>query len=127
MAMRVALAAALAEATADTLSSECGEVLGGQPRLLTTFRRVPAGTDGAVSVAGTLAGLAGAVAVAASAFFALNLTPAHAFVVALAGVVGLFADSLLGAIPERRGWVNNDAVNFLSTLVAALLAASLTR
>jgi uncharacterized protein (TIGR00297 family) len=123
--LRSALAAALAEATADTLSSEFGEVLGGQPRLLTTFRRVPAGTDGAVSMAGTLAGFAGAAAVTISAFFALNLTAAQAVVVALAAIVGLFADSLFGAVFERRGWLNNDAVNFLSTLVSALLAAVL--
>jgi uncharacterized membrane protein len=38
------------------------------------------------------------------------------------GVFGLLFDSLLGAILERRGWLNNDAVNFLSTLSAALFA-----
>jgi uncharacterized membrane protein len=37
-------------------------------------------------------------------------------------VSGLFVDSLLGATIERRGWLNNDAVNFLSTLAAALMA-----
>jgi uncharacterized membrane protein len=35
------------------------------------------------------------------------------------GVVGLGFDSLLGATLERRGWLNNDAVNFLSTASAA--------
>ncbi len=125
--MRLAIAAALAEAAADTLSSEFGEVLGGEPRLLTTFRRVPAGTDGAISLAGTLAGIIGAAVVAAAAFFALNLAPVRTLIVALAAIIGLFADSLLGAVFERRGCLNNDAVNFLSTLVAALLAVSLTR
>ena len=48
--------AALAEATADTLASELGEVLGGPPLLLTTLRRVAPGTDGAISLAGTVAG-----------------------------------------------------------------------
>jgi uncharacterized membrane protein len=38
------------------------------------------------------------------------------------GILGLFADSYLGAVFERRGWLNNDAVNFLSTLVAAIAA-----
>ena len=38
-------------------------------------------------------------------------------------IVGLFFDSLLGAVLERRGWLNNDAVNALSTLAAALFAA----
>jgi uncharacterized protein (TIGR00297 family) len=123
----MALAAALAEAAADTLSSELGEVLGGEPRLLTTFRRVPAGTDGAISLAGSLAGLTGAIVVAAVASFALGFTAAQAAIVAFAAVVGFFVDSFLGAVLERRGWLNNDAVNFLSTLASALLAAAAGR
>jgi uncharacterized membrane protein len=38
------------------------------------------------------------------------------------GVFGLFFDSLLGATFERRGWLNNDMVNFLSTAGAAAFA-----
>lgn len=121
--MRLALAAALAEAAADTLSSEFGEVLGGEPRLLTTLRRVPAGTDGAVSPAGTLAGIAGSVLIAITAALAMNLTSGQGALVALAGIAGFFIDSLLGALFERRGWLNNDAVNFLSGLAAAIIAA----
>ena len=42
------------------------------------------------------------------------------FAVSCAGAVfGLFFDSLLGATLERIGWLNNDAVNFLSTASAA--------
>ena len=44
--------AALAEAAADTVSSEIGQVLGGRPRMITTLRAVNAGKDGAVSLAG---------------------------------------------------------------------------
>jgi uncharacterized membrane protein len=38
------------------------------------------------------------------------------------GSFGLFFDSLLGATLERKGWLNNDAVNFLSTISAAAFA-----
>jgi uncharacterized protein (TIGR00297 family) len=118
----VVVTAALAEATADTLASELGEVLGGAPRLLTSFGRVAPGTDGAVSVAGTLAGAGGAVVVVLTAVFTLRLSPGSALCAGLAAIAGLFVDSLLGATAERRGWLNNDGVNFLSTLSAAAIA-----
>jgi uncharacterized protein (TIGR00297 family) len=121
----VMVVAALAEATGDTLASEWGEVLGGPPVLLTTFHRVAPGTDGAVSLAGTMAGIGGAVVVAVVAWSTLKLSFGEARCAALGGVGGLFVDSLLGATLERRGWLNNDAVNFLSTLAAAAMAISL--
>jgi len=40
----------------------------------------------------------------------------------VAGIFGLLFDSVLGATLERRGWLNNDSVNFLSTLSAAAFA-----
>jgi uncharacterized protein (TIGR00297 family) len=127
-AAMVAMIAAMAEATADTVSSELGQVLGGQPLMITTFRRVPAGTDGGISLVGTLLGsLAAAVLVAAAACALPQLSRIDALVALTAGIAGVFIDSLLGAIPERHGWLNNDAVNALSTLAAALLGAGATR
>jgi uncharacterized protein (TIGR00297 family) len=123
----VPMIAALAEATADTVSSELGQVLGGEPRLITTFRRVPAGTDGAVSLAGTLTGCIGAAIVVLVAALVLPVRRTDALIAFGAAVFGLFFDSLLGALPERRGWINNDAVNTLSTLAAALAAALTVR
>ena len=121
----IALAAALAEVAADTLASELGQVLGGDPRMLTTWRRVPPGTDGAITLAGTLAGCSGAAIVVTIAAWALRLSANAAVIAFAAGVIGLFIDSLVGATFERRGWLNNDAVNFLSTLAAAVVAYGL--
>ncbi|MCU1270760.1 MAG: putative rane protein [Acidobacteriaceae bacterium] len=118
----IAMAAALAEAAADTVSSEIGQALGGTPRLITTWRKVAPGTDGAITLAGTLAGAAAAIAVA----FVCAL--AHIFewkllaVCAGAGVAGMFFDSLLGATLERPRVLGNNAVNFASTIIAAVLA-----
>ena len=114
--------AALAEAAADTVSSEIGQVLCGQPRMITTLRRVGAGTDGAVSLFGTLAGVAAAGIVAAVGTWALGGGAAMFWISCAGGVFGLFFDSLLGATLERRGWLNNDAVNYLSTASAAAFA-----
>jgi uncharacterized protein (TIGR00297 family) len=116
--------AALAEAAADTVSSEIGQVLGGWPVMLTTLRRVEAGTDGAISLAGTAAGVLAAGVVSAAGVLALGGGAAMLAVSWGGGVFGLFFDSLLGATLERRGWLNNDAVNFLSTASAAAFAAA---
>jgi uncharacterized protein (TIGR00297 family) len=126
IASLAAISAALAEAAADTLSSELGQVFGGEPRLLTTLRTVPAGTDGGVTFAGTAAGCLGAAAVTTISAVTFSLNLRISVVIFFCGVLGLFADSLLGAVLERRGWLNNDAVNFLSTVIAAIAAAQLS-
>jgi uncharacterized protein (TIGR00297 family) len=119
--------AALAEATADTLSSEIGQGITGPAFLITNLRRVPAGTDGAISLAGTFAGILGAAAVILAGlprpFW--SITPLIFTAVFLAALAGLFFDSLLGATLERRGWLGNDLVNFLSTALAALASLPL--
>jgi uncharacterized protein (TIGR00297 family) len=118
----IAMAAALAEAAADTVSSEMGQALGGAPRLITTWRKVEAGTDGAVTLAGTMDGATAAIAVAL-VFPLSRIFSWRSFAVcALAGITGMIFDSLLGATLERRRLLGNDAVNFVSTIVAAGLA-----
>ncbi len=120
---------ALAEAAADTVSSEIGQILGGTPHLITTFRAVAPGTDGGVTAAGTVAGILSAAIVSGigigitggafleNAVFAAGCT--------LSATFGLLFDSLLGATLERKGLLNNDAVNFLSTLASVLFALPL--
>ena len=113
--------AALAEATADTVSSEVGQALGGTTWLITKFRRVPAGRDGGVSVAGTLAGLVGAGLVVLVGLPGL-VSWRDGVVLFVCACAGLAFDSVLGATVEERGWLGNDLVNFCSTLFAAGLA-----
>ena len=114
--------AALAEAAADTVSSEIGQVFSGQPRLITSLRPVMPGQNGAVSAAGTLAGTGAAAIVAGAGTWAV-CGDWHLFAMSTAGgVFGMFFDSLLGATFEGWGWLNNDAVNFLSTASASGLA-----
>jgi uncharacterized protein (TIGR00297 family) len=117
--------AALVEATADTVSSEIGQAFGGSPVMLTTMQRVEPGTDGAVSVLGSVAGIAAGAAVALAGMWAVRLPLRNALIAFVAGVAGLFFDSLLGATVERRGWLGNDLVNFASTLFASLVALGL--
>jgi len=124
-AVFIAGLAALCEAAADTVSSELGQVLNSRPRMITTFRVAEPGTDGAISLGGTLAGCAAAAVVAGVGAVALRGGWIVGALSWAGGVFGLFFDSLLGATFERRTWINNDAVNFLSTCSAAVFAVFL--
>jgi uncharacterized protein (TIGR00297 family) len=116
-----ALAASLAEAACDTVSSEIGQAFSSRAYLITSFRRVEPGIDGGISVLGTLAGAAAALAVAAVAAAMQVIAWGWLLPVTLAAIAGMLFDSLLGATLERRRWLNNNAVNLLGTASAASL------
>jgi uncharacterized protein (TIGR00297 family) len=116
--------AALAEAAADTVSSEVGQAIGGKVWLVTTWRRVAPGTDGGISVAGTGAGILAAALVVAAGAMHHALWP-DAALVFVAACAGLLFDSILGATVEKDGWLGNDLVNFSSTCFAAMFGLAL--
>lgn len=116
-----AAAAALAAALADTLATELGVLSRSRPWLPAHQRRVAPGTPGAVSLTGTLAAAVGACVPTALGLLAGLLTPATAAIAALAGFAATLLESLVvGRLTSRPDPV---AVNLLSTLTAALLAA----
>jgi uncharacterized protein (TIGR00297 family) len=121
-ALWAAFAASFATAASDTSSSEIGQLLGRHPVSPRTFRRVPVGTEGAVSVEGLVAGLAASTVIGAVAF-ALRLVDGGGWVaVALAGFLGNVLESLAGSWGRRalpHGWLN-----FANTAVGAALAAA---
>jgi uncharacterized protein (TIGR00297 family) len=122
----LAFAGAFATAAADTSSSEIGQLLGRRTFLLTTFRAVPRGTEGAVSLEGTLAGVLASLIVAVLGA-ALGLYPwMGVLAVVVAAFVGTTFESVVGAALEKRQLLDNEALNFLNTLVGALVAAAFT-
>jgi uncharacterized protein (TIGR00297 family) len=122
----LAFAGALATALADTCGSEIGQLWGRRTFLITTLKPVPRGTDGAVSVEGTAAGIVGSLVVAALGAWG-GLYPAWPgiAVIVIAAFLGTTLESLFGALLEQRGLLDNEAINFLNTLVGALLAFAL--
>jgi uncharacterized protein (TIGR00297 family) len=95
-------AGALAASTADTWATEVGTLLGGDPISIISGRRVAPGTSGGITLVGTVAGAGGALFIGAVALLA-NWPVAFA-AVALGGVAGALADSLLGATLQSRRW-----------------------
>jgi uncharacterized protein (TIGR00297 family) len=113
---------AIATATADTLGSEIG-VLDPHPRLITTFQSVDPGTNGAVSVLGTVVGIVGAAIIGIVAWL-LGIVPSPLSAIAvsvISGFVGCFTDSILGALFENRGMITNEHVNLMATIVGAIV------
>ncbi len=140
---------ALAASAADTWATEIGTWLGGTPRHLLTWRPVPPGTSGGVTLAGSLGMLAGAAFVALAAR-ALGWPAWLVAPVIAGGVAGALGDTVLGALLQARrrcpacgtpterlvhacgtptvaagglSWMDNDVVNGAAGLVGALVAA----
>lgn len=118
----VAAVAALAEAAADTAQSEIGEISSQRAWLIAGFREVPPGTDGGVTLPGTLAGVAAVLLVVFTARALEVIAPGRWWIAAGSAFLGTVVDSVIGATVERRGWLSNEAVNFLGTAAAGLIA-----
>jgi uncharacterized protein (TIGR00297 family) len=119
----LAMTAAMAEAAADTVSSELGQAFSRRALLITSLETVPPGTDGGISIRGTASGVVAAAFMSAVCVAGGVIPPRSAGVAVLAGVAGMVVDSLLGAWFERSHQMTNDAVNLAGTLTAAALGA----
>ncbi|MGK2855590.1 MAG: DUF92 domain-containing protein [Thermoanaerobaculia bacterium] len=150
-ALWLAAAAALATATADTTASEIGQLIGRRPMLPLTFRRVPPGTEGAISIEGTLAGAVAALGMgilgailwvswsAADVPFANALSVAVsprklfgtaqlAVMIAVAAVAASWIESVVGSWNRTRtSPISNGTLNFMNTVVGAALMLALIR
>lgn len=118
----LATAAAFATAAGDTVSSEIGQAFGRRHVLITSLRRVPAGTDGAVSLEGTLAGLAASTVLAVVGWL-VGVYPAWGIaIVAVAGFAGNLLESAVGAAFAGVREIDNEAVNFANTVAGGAIA-----
>ncbi|MCG6989179.1 MAG: DUF92 domain-containing protein [Gemmatimonadetes bacterium] len=122
---RVVMCAAFATAAFDTVASEIGQAFGRRHVLATTLRRVAAGTEGAVSLEGTAAGMAAAVVVALVSISIAAVTPAGAAAAVTGALMGSMGESLVGAALPGDGAQRNDVLNFVNTALGAAVACGL--
>ena len=123
----VAFAASFSAKLADTCGSEIGKRWGRHTLLITSLRPVPPGTEGAVSLEGTIASLAGGLLMALM-MRGLGLIGGTPTLLLVAGValISTLTESVIGATLQRRwSWLSNELVNGIQTLLAALLALAL--
>lgn len=135
----LAAVAALATATTDTTGSEVGQWIGRTAFLPVTFRRVKPGTEGAISLEGTLAGILGGVLVSAIGVATLiahggtGVAAVRAIgfplvgAVALSAFAGSYLESVAGSWNRTRAVLPNGVLNFLNTAVGAVIFAALAR
>lgn len=130
----VGAVAAVATATADTWATELGSAAPDSTYLITNLQKVTPGTDGAISLQGTVAALMGSGMIALASLYVFSLEFFLFLCIFIAGFLGCFIDSYLGAIFQRNNRsvtlpvvqkaisIDNNLVNGISTGVGALLA-----
>ncbi|KAK6934125.1 Protein of unknown function DUF92, TMEM19 [Dillenia turbinata] len=109
----------------DTVSSEIGKAYGKTTYLVTTFKVVPRGTEGAVSAEGTFAGLLASILLAIVGYLMGQIDAPEAAICIVASQIANFGESVLGAsFQDKEGyhWLNNDGVNVINISVGSVLA-----
>jgi uncharacterized protein (TIGR00297 family) len=118
--------ASIATKLSDTTASEVGKAYGKTTYLITTLKSVPRGTEGAVSLEGTLAGMGGSLLLAIVAEI-LGLISSSGLVICLiAAAIATTIESLIGAaFQDGNAWLTNELVNFINTFIGAAIAIGL--
>ena len=121
--LEVAFAASFAAKLADTFGSEIGKRFGSNTFLITTFQKVKKGTEGGISLEGTLASLCGSFLMS---YFMLMLgiisTKNQLLIVLISGFIATIAESIIGAKFQEKYHLSNEFVNFIQTTLSSLIS-----
>jgi uncharacterized protein (TIGR00297 family) len=124
--LSLAYVASFSTKLSDTTASEVGKAYGQRTFLITTLRPVPAGTEGAISLEGTLAGIVGSAIIALVGWGVGLIAWWGLLVCLLAAFVATNAESWIGATLQNQfDWLTNELVNILNTTIGALVAMGL--
>ncbi len=118
--------ASLSTKLADTTASEIGKAYGRRTFLITTLQPVAAGTEGAVSLEGTLAGVGGALLIAVSGYGVGLISGSDIIWSVVAAFMATNIESWIGATCQSQyKWLTNEIVNGINTTIGALIAVGL--
>ncbi|MEH2348637.1 MAG: TIGR00297 family protein [Nostoc sp.] len=111
---------------ADTTASEVGKAYGKSTFLITTLKPVPRGTEGAISLEGTLAGIVASVAIAFVGWAVGLIDLLGVAWCILAAFIATNLESVIGAtLQSKYNWLTNEVVNIFNTLIGAIAAVLL--
>jgi uncharacterized protein (TIGR00297 family) len=107
----------------DTTASEVGKAYGKRTFLITTLQPVPRGTEGAVSVEGTVAGFAAGLALAVLGYGVGLISIGGIVFSTLAAFLATNLESVIGATLQNKWpWLTNEVVNGINTFLGAAIA-----
>ncbi|MDX2096529.1 MAG: DUF92 domain-containing protein, partial [Leptolyngbyaceae cyanobacterium bins.59] len=96
---------------------------GKQTFLITTLKPVPRGTEGAVSLEGTLAGVFASLVLAVMGWVVGLISPVGIGLCVLAAFIATNLESVIGATLQNQfDWLTNELVNVINTLIGAGVA-----
>ena len=107
----------------DTCASEVGKAYGKRTFLITTMQPVPRGTEGAISLEGTVAGVVASLAMAMVGWSVGLIDAIGLLWCIIAAFIATNLESLIGATWQGQvEWLTNEVVNFINTLIGAIVA-----
>lgn len=118
--------ASFATKLSDTTASEVGKAYGKSTFLITTLKPVPRGTEGAISLEGTIAGIIGGILISLVAYSLSMITFTGVITCMIAAFVATNIESVIGAtLQSDLDWLSNELVNVINTIVGAVVAISI--
>ena len=118
--------ASFATKLSDTSASEVGKAYGKRTFLITSLKPVPRGTEGAVSLEGTIAGVIASIAIAFVGYAVGTIDLWGVLWCVVAAFIATNIESLIGAtLQENVSWLTNEVVNFINTTIGAIVAISI--
>ncbi len=119
----IGFAASFAAKLADTFGSEIGKRFGGETYLITSLKKVERGSEGGISIVGTLASLFGAIFMAFIMLLLSIISTKYQFIiVTVSGFLATISESIIGAKYQNKYKLSNEIVNTIQTSISASFA-----
>ena len=119
--INLAFVSSFATKLSDTFASEIGKAYGKNCYLITNFKKVPRGTEGAISIEGTFAGIIGSIILSIFGSYINLINYNDIYLVVYSAFIATNCESILGVILQgKQKWITNEFINFINTTIGAI-------